>query len=88
MLQEGSTVYGNLNQCDTMGYYNVPMYPSQFGGSNIYQSFSYNWNTQPVPPYTSQLHYSSPSMTYQGSQNKNFHQLLQQQCNEDNNHDA
>ncbi|GAY62607.1 hypothetical protein CUMW_219180 [Citrus unshiu] len=46
----------------------VPMYQSQFGGSNIYQSFPYNWHTQPVPPYTSQLHYSSPSMTYQGSQ--------------------
>ena len=30
----------------------------------------------------------SPSMTYQGSKNENFQQLLQQQCNEDNNHDA
>ncbi|KAK9193019.1 hypothetical protein WN944_003715 [Citrus x changshan-huyou] len=44
-LQEGSTIYGNLNQCGTMGYYNVPMYQSQFGGSNIYQSFPYNWHT-------------------------------------------
>ncbi|KAH9666229.1 protein FAR1-RELATED SEQUENCE [Citrus sinensis] len=65
-LQEGSTIYENLNQCGTMGYYN-----------------------QPVPPYTSQLHYSSPSMTYQGSQSENFQQLLQQQqCNEDNNDDT
>ncbi|KAH9704409.1 protein FAR1-RELATED SEQUENCE [Citrus sinensis] len=62
-LQEGSTMYGNLNQCGTMGYYN-----------------------QPVPPYTSQLHYSSPSMTYQGSQSENFQQL--QQRNEDNNDDT
>ncbi|KAK9187736.1 hypothetical protein WN944_019135 [Citrus x changshan-huyou] len=45
MLQEGSTIYSNLNQCGTMGYYN-----------------------QSIPPYTSQLHYSSPSMTYQGFQ--------------------
>ncbi|KAH9777142.1 protein FAR1-RELATED SEQUENCE [Citrus sinensis] len=88
-LQEGSTIYRNLNQCGTIGYYNVPMYQSQFGGSNIYQSFSYNWHTQPVPPYTSQLHYSSPSMTYQGSQSGNFQQLLQQQQrNEDNNDDT
>ncbi|KAK9184675.1 hypothetical protein WN943_025026 [Citrus x changshan-huyou] len=44
---------------------------------------------QPVPPYTSQLRYSSPLMTYQGSQGKNFQQLLQQQQrNKDNNHDA
>ncbi|KAH9657389.1 protein FAR1-RELATED SEQUENCE [Citrus sinensis] len=50
----------------------VPMYQSQFGGSNIYQLFPYNWHTQLVPPYTSQLHYSSPSMTYQGSQSENF----------------
>ncbi|KAH9734196.1 protein FAR1-RELATED SEQUENCE [Citrus sinensis] len=78
-LQEGSTIYENLNQCGTMGYYNVPMYQSQFGGSNIYQPFPYNWHPQPVPPYTSQLHYSSPSMTYQGSQSENFQQLLQQQ---------
>ncbi|KAH9703431.1 protein FAR1-RELATED SEQUENCE [Citrus sinensis] len=88
-LQEGSTMYGNLNQCDTMGYYNVPMYQSQFGGSNIYQPFPYNWHTQPIPPYTSQLHYSSPSMTYQGSQSENFQQLLQQQQrNKDNNDDT
>ncbi|KAH9730149.1 protein FAR1-RELATED SEQUENCE [Citrus sinensis] len=69
-LQEGSTMYENLNQCGTMGYYNVPMYQSQFGGSNIYQLFPYNWHT---------LHYSSPSMTYQRSQSENFQQLLQQQ---------
>ncbi|KAH9769761.1 protein FAR1-RELATED SEQUENCE [Citrus sinensis] len=79
-LQEGSTIYGNLNQCGTMGYYNVPMYQSQFGGSNIYQPFPYNCHT---------LHYSSPSITYQGSQSENFQQLLQQQQrNEDNNYDT
>ncbi|KAH9728859.1 protein FAR1-RELATED SEQUENCE [Citrus sinensis] len=67
----------------------VPMYQSQFGGNNIYQPFPYNWHTQLVPPYTSQLHYSSPSMTYQGSQSENFQQLLQQQQrNEDNNYDT
>ncbi|KAK9194067.1 hypothetical protein WN944_004769 [Citrus x changshan-huyou] len=44
---------------------------------------------QPVPPYTSQLHYYSSSMTHQGSQSENFQQLLQQQQrNEDNNDDT
>ncbi|KAK9192602.1 hypothetical protein WN944_003295 [Citrus x changshan-huyou] len=47
-LQEGSTIYENLNQCGTMGYYNVPMYQSQFGGSNIYQPFPYNWHPSTV----------------------------------------
>ncbi|KAK9190663.1 hypothetical protein WN943_019271 [Citrus x changshan-huyou] len=35
-----------------------------------------NIATQSVPPYTSQLHYSSPLMTYQGFQSENFQQLL------------
>ncbi|KAK9184661.1 hypothetical protein WN943_025012 [Citrus x changshan-huyou] len=44
-LQEGSIIYENHNQCSTIGCYNVPMYQSQFGGSNIYQLFPYNWHT-------------------------------------------
>ncbi|KAH9728856.1 protein FAR1-RELATED SEQUENCE [Citrus sinensis] len=56
---------------------------------SIQKNKSAQKNKQLVPPYTSQLHYSSPSMTYQGSQSENFQQLLQQQQrNEDNNYDT
>ncbi|KAH9794408.1 protein FAR1-RELATED SEQUENCE [Citrus sinensis] len=91
LQQTAPSSYHMPNEISTQGsnIATVPMYQSQFGGSNIYQPFPYNWHTQPVPPYTSQLHYSSPSMTYQGSQSENFQQLLQQQqCNEDNNDDT
>ncbi|KAH9794409.1 protein FAR1-RELATED SEQUENCE [Citrus sinensis] len=63
--------------------------PSSYHMPNEISTQGSNIATQPVPPYTSQLHYSSPSMTYQGSQSENFQQLLQQQqCNEDNNDDT
>ncbi|KAH9762576.1 protein FAR1-RELATED SEQUENCE [Citrus sinensis] len=63
--------------------------PSFYHVPNEISTQGSNIATQPVPPYTSQLHYSSPSMTYQGSQTENFQQLLQQQQrNEDNNHDT
>ncbi|XP_024033607.1 protein FAR1-RELATED SEQUENCE 6-like [Citrus clementina] len=45
----------------------VPVYPFQVGENNIYQPIPYSWHTQPVPPYALQSHYSSPSMTYEGS---------------------
>ncbi|XP_024041931.1 protein FAR1-RELATED SEQUENCE 5-like [Citrus clementina] len=88
LQQTAPSSYHVPNEISTQGsnIATVPMYQSQFGVSNIYQPFPYNWHTQPVPPYTSQLHYSSPSMTYQGSQSENFQQL--QQRNEDNNDDT
>ncbi|KAH9703432.1 protein FAR1-RELATED SEQUENCE [Citrus sinensis] len=91
LQQTAPSSYDVPNEISTQGsnIATVPMYQSQFGGSNIYQPFPYNWHTQPIPPYTSQLHYSSPSMTYQGSQSENFQQLLQQQQrNKDNNDDT
>ncbi|KAK9183293.1 hypothetical protein WN944_026444 [Citrus x changshan-huyou] len=84
-FHEGNTVNANLNQHGSLGYYNVPVYPFQVGGNNIYQPIPYSWHTQPVPPYALQSHYSSPLMTYEGSASGNFQQLLHQQCNEDNN---
>ncbi|KAK9181445.1 hypothetical protein WN944_024582 [Citrus x changshan-huyou] len=77
MANEVSTQQSNMAM--------VPVYPFQVGGNNIYQPIPYSWNTQSVPTYALQSHYSSPSMTYEGSASGNFQQLLHQQCNEDNN---
>ncbi|KAK9179363.1 hypothetical protein WN943_028562 [Citrus x changshan-huyou] len=53
--------------------------------ANFNQYGSLGYYNQPLPPYALQSHYSSPSMTYEGSASGNFQQLLHQQCNEDNN---
>ncbi|XP_052289424.1 protein FAR-RED ELONGATED HYPOCOTYL 3-like [Citrus sinensis] len=49
MFHEGSNVNANLNQHGSLGYYNVPVYPFQVGGNNIYQPIPYSWNT--IIPY-------------------------------------
>ncbi|KAK9195238.1 hypothetical protein WN943_003358 [Citrus x changshan-huyou] len=44
-FHEGSNINANVNQHGSLGYYNVPVYPYQVGGNNIYQPIPYSWHT-------------------------------------------